>query len=345
MNLSNKLYDYEIQAKESNLINEKINYTAKRYFFTVNNFSKEISKIENEINLLHPNTPIKINELIYNQHFIIKELISLINQKEKNCKSICQDFKDSNIIEKHIITFSILSPINNNGNSFRNIGPTPMHRKKIKIITNSSNRINTTYSKRNTCNSLEKKIINSLSTYENDLTLKSSNKKSSNHASTTEKTKNKNYKINKFSSIIPSKETYECLKYKLKYKYYRTSFLNSFVSGSKNKNKLKTDVKNSKFKSTNRYSYEKKKNKNNNISYFNASIFDYSKNSKIKRVKSIDKQKYKKYNLKILDDRIVKSFLDRTNVKQNPKANKYVKKLYFISNEKINNFQRKITED
>ena len=79
MNLSNKLYDYEIKAKESNLINEKINYTAKKYFFTVNNYSKEISTIENEINLLHPNSPIKINELIYNQHFIIKELISLIN--------------------------------------------------------------------------------------------------------------------------------------------------------------------------------------------------------------------------------------------------------------------------
>ena len=37
MKISNKLYDYEIKAKEieKNKINEKINYTTKKYFFTI----------------------------------------------------------------------------------------------------------------------------------------------------------------------------------------------------------------------------------------------------------------------------------------------------------------------
>ena len=350
MKFSNKLYDYEIKANEIEncLINEKINYTAKKYFLIVNNYSKEISKIEDEINLKHQNCPIKINELIYNQHSIIKELIHYINQKENN-KSISKSSKDSNNIQKHIISFNIISPIkNSDNNSFRIIEPSPVYRKKITINANSSNRINTSYSKSDIINSLEKNeksIINSSNTYEKDFTLKSYNNKFIHYVPMTEKIKNLNYKFNKFHNIIPSKETYESLKYKLKYKYYKTSFLNSFVSGKNKENKLhKVKRNNSGLQSTNRNSYEKKRNKDNNISFFNENNSYSSKYSGKKRVKSMDNQSFKLYNLKMLDDSMVNTFLDRTNNKSRPKANKYVKNLYFISNEKLDKFQRKLIE-
>ena len=333
MKISNKLYDYEVKAKEieNTLINEKINYTTKKYFFIINNYSKEISKIEEEINILHPRNPININELIYNQHFIIKELISIINKKEMNNTDVFQHIKEYNNIQKHIISFNILTPNKNNKNShFRAIEPSPVYRKKLTINTNSSNKINTSYSKNDDSNSLEKRIINSLSTYENNLTLKSHNK------------------MNKSSNIIPSRETYESLKYKLKYKYYKPSFLNSFVSGKKNKNKnklYKAIRNNSELLSTNLYSYEKKKKNNKNVSYFNGIHSVDSKKDGIKRVKSIDNKNYKVYDLKILDDCIVNNFLDRTNSTSKPKANKYVKNLYFISNEKVDKYQKKIVEE
>lgn len=366
MKYSTKLYDYEIegQEKENNLINEKINYTTKNYFYIVNNFSKEISRIEDEINIYNGNNPININELIYNQHIIIKELISKINKitkkysENKNDKydeSIIFENKyefNNNIIENNAISFTIFSSYIKNfkNNDIRYFVSSPVYRKKITLNSNSSSRINTSYSKNDfNNNSLEK-------------SLKIQNNKNIKIVpiSMIEKIKKENnIKIEKFSNNIPSKESYKSLKYKLKNKYYKPSFLNSFVSGKKKKNRselIKAIKSSSELLITNRCSFEKTiKNKNNkNISIFkgtNKNAIE-SKTNGIKRVKSTYANKNNKislgdttYNLKIIDDSFVYNYLDRTNSKSRPKVNKYVKNLYVISNEIVDKFHKKLFEE
>ena len=101
--------------------------------------------------------------------------------------------------------------------------------------------------------------------------------------------------------------------------------------------------------STNRHSFEKKiKNKNNkNISVFNGTYTNIntieSKKSGIKRIKRVKSNTI--YNLNIIDDSYANKYLERTNTKSRPKANKYVKNLYVISNEIVDKFHKKISED
>ena len=376
MKYSTKLYDYEIkgQEEENNLINEKINYTTKNYFYIVNNFSKEISRIEDEINIFNQKNPINLNELIYNQHIIIKELISKINKIKKNNPENNFDKYDESIIyenkiENNAISFTIFPSYNKNfkNNNFHIVSPPAVYRKKINLNLKNSSRINTSYSKNDlNNNSLEKKI-NSISTYdnENSISLKIQNNKKFKIVpmSMVDKIKKENnIKIKKFNNNInniPSKESYKSLKYKLKYKCYKPSFLNSFVSGEKKNNRsrlIKAIKSSSELLSTNRCSFEKKiKNKNNkNISIFDGTSTNTieSKKSGIKRVKSSYDNKNNKisldntfYNLKIIDDSYVNNYLNRTNTKSRPKANKYVKNLYVISNEIVDKFHKKIFED
>ena len=372
MKYSTKLYDYEIkgQENENNIINEKINFTTKNYFYIVNNFSKEISRIEDKINIINKNNPINLNELIYNQHIIIKELISKINKINKTYPAeINYDKYDESIIfenkiENNVISFTILSSYNKNfqNNNFNIFAPSPVYRKKITLNLNNSSRINTSYSKNDFNNiSLEKKIINSLSTFDNDYSLKIQNNKNVKiePMPIIEKIKKENnIKIKQFSNNIPSKESYESLKYKLKYKCYKPSFLNSFVSGKKKKNRsqlIKAIKSSAEFISTNRCSFEKKiKNKNNKntVSIFNGTNTNTieSKNKGIKRAKSTHSNKKNNinntiYNFKIIDDSYVNNYLNRANSKSRPKANKYVKNLYVISNEIVDKFHKKIFED
>ena len=377
MKYSTKLYDYEIKGseEENNLINEKINYTTKNYFYIVNNFSKEISRIEDEINIFNQNNPINLNELIYNQHIIIKELVSKINKISKNdtLNYKCDKFDDKydesivfeNKIENNVISFTIFPSYTKNfkNNNIQFYVPSPVYRKKITLNLNNSSRINTSFSKNDfNNNSLEKKINNSLSTLDNDnsYSLKIQNNKNikimSRPVPMVEKIKNENnIKIKKFSNninTIPSKDSYKSLKYKLKYKCYKPSFLNSFVSGKKKKNRsqlIKAIKSSSDLLSTNRHSFEKKiKNKNNkNISVFNGTYTNIntieSKKSGIKRIKRVKSNTI--YNLNIIDDSYANKYLERTNTKSRPKANKYVKNLYVISNEIVDKFHKKISED
>ena len=380
MKYSNKLYEYEIKGeeKEKNLINEKINYTTKNYFYIVNNFSKEISRIEDEIKIYNQNNPINLNELIYNQHIIIKELISKINKIEKNYTENINDKSDkydesiifenknqydNNKIENDIISFTIFPSYNKKllNNNIHFLAPSPVYRKKITLNLNNSSRINTSYSKNDfKNNSLKKKIINSLSTYDNDYSHKIQKNKNIKIVpmSMIEKIKKENNnKINKFNNKIPSKESYTSLKYKLKYKYYKPSFLNSFVSSKKKKNRsqlIEAIKSSSELLTTSRYSFEKKNKNNKNISLFNMTNTNTieSKRRGIKKVKSTYVNKNNKinlgntiYNLKILDDFFVNNYFDRTNTKSRPKVNKYVKNLYVISNEIVDKFHKKIFED
>ena len=358
MKLTRKLCEYEIKddSLEHNLINEKINYTAKNYFFLVNNYSKQIIKIENEFNSIYPNSPIKINELIYNQHTIIKELISIINKKQKEKNEIKYNQEKSNVIENnnrienHIISFNILSSGSNYKNNFK-IEPSPIYRKKIM------NNLNTSFSKNDISSSFDKKI-NSLCTSRNDNSLNDYNKfKYLNFMPMTEKIKNEKAKDNaiQFKKLngnnnLNSNASVENLKFKLKYKYYKPSFLNSFVSGKKIKNKKNEISKHIEIVNTDLYSHEIKKNKiNKNISKFNDNNSFDSKRNGIKKVSnSLDEKNNKKnlniYNLSIIDDCIVNNFIERANSKSKPKMNKHVKNLYLISNEIVDKFQKKIFE-
>lgn len=357
MKLSKKLYEYEIknQDPEYNLINEKINYTTKKYFYLVNNFSKEISHIENDINILRQNSTIKINELIYNQHIIIKELISIINNThstqndpitsnnpKKNTKTELLD----NITESHIISFSIISNNNNSEKNFRIIDPSPIY----KLNINNSNYINTSFSKNDTSKSLDKKIMNTLSTIDIDNSLNIHNKyKFFDFTPMTQKIKNENSMQKYYNNF--SKSNYIDLKNKLKYKCYKPSFLNSFVSGKKTNNKvLKTKKDNIELLSTSINSYyDRKKNiKNKKVSTFNATNSCGSKKNGIKRVKSTSSYRCNKlnnsfYNIRIIDDSIVNNFLDRNCSKA--KANKYIRNLYFISNKIVDKYQKKFFND
>lgn len=363
MKISHKLFDYELKNQENDIINEKINFTTKNYFYLVNNYTKDISKIEDQINLLNPKCPIKINELIYNQHIIIKDLISLINKKEKECQNKIKESieninNNKNNVENHIISFNIISSNKNiTNNNYQVTAPLSVYKKKITLNTNSSNRMNISFSKNEeTCNTLEKKIINSLNSFDNDYSLKKQINKFNNFVPITEKIKKESIiKIRNFNNF-PSKETFENLKYRLKYKYYKPSFLNSFVSGKKikNNNKYNRVSRNnsSDLKSTNKCSCEIKREdkKYKNVSYFIEENTVESKNNGIRRINSSFDDKDSKmnnsiYNLKIVDDTIVNNFLDRTNSKSKPKVNKYVKNLYQISNEIVNKYQKKIFND
>ena len=362
MKISKKLSDYEIKCNEidSISINEKINYTAKKYFYLINNYSKQILKFENEINLLCPNYPIRINELLYNQHFIIKELISVINKtstkridnepKENKNKNIFNDNK----VESHIISFNIY-PNKNPKNKFDIIEPSPTYKKTITTDSNNSNIINTSYSKSDIFKTMDKKIRNSLNKYDNDYSnysLRSSNKYQVNNLiPMTEKIKKEismrtKKNINNYNANYHG-ESLENLKYKLKYKYYKPSFLNSFVSGKKGNNKSHRNS--NELTSTKCYTY--KKNKNNissSISNFNEmNLYECKKNG-IKRVKSSYIETKKKmnnsFNIQFIDDLINNNFLDRTNSKSKPKANKNVHNFYLISNQIVDKFKKKIIE-
>jgi len=335
MKLSSKLYEYEIkgQDNENNLINEKINYTSRNYFYLINNFSKQISKMEDEINIYRQNCPIKINELIYNQHIIIKELISIINKKQKmNLKSISNSNNESTTIEfinnneiQHIISFNILSQ-----NKFNiNINePMPLYKK---IITPVSQKyiINTPKAQNKVSKSLDKKNINSLSTY--DYSLKSQKK----------------YKNIYFTPMIEKiKRERQLKKYNLKKnfnnlknKYYKQSFLNSFVVGKKNRKIITTkyDIPINGYICT----CGKMRNRNRrNISIFNWSNSYESFRKGTKSVKSPGKNiKMNKtvYNLKLVDDFIVNNPVNRST----SRPNKYVKNFYLISNEIVDKYQKK----
>lgn len=350
MKYSSKIYDYEIRGQdlENELINEKINYTARNYFYLVNNFSKQISKMENEINFYQPNNPIKINELIYNQHIIIKELISIINKKSKintqilskndaNSKIICDLPDDNEVI--NIASFSIISQrksLRNNTNIF---DPSQVYKKKI---TTNNNKCNINTSKSELSKSFDKNILNTISTY--DYSLNSQNKYNYiNFTPMTEKIKKENnyYKYYNLKSSFNN----------LKYKYYKPSFLNSFVSGNKSKNRI------SKFKnnsvdliSSNRNTCEKKRNKYRNrngksVSNFNVCNSFESNKKVIKRVKSClcknNKMNNTMCNLKISDDFIVNNLVNRPN----SKPNKYVKNLYLISNEIVDRYRKKMLDN
>ena len=337
MKLSSKLYEYEIKGQEyeNNLINEKINYTSRNYFYLINNFSKEISKMEEEINFYRPNSRIKINELIYNQHMIIKELISIINKKQKmNLKSSSNSNNDSTTIEfinsneiQHIISFNILSQNKFNINISVN-EPLPLYKK---IITPVSQKyiINTPKAQNEVSKSLDKKNINSLSTY--DYSLKSQNKyKNIYFTPMTEKIKRerqfKKYNLKKSFND-------------LKNKYYKPSFLNSFVVGKKKrKNKTtKYDLTNNGYMCT----CGKIRNRNTrNISIFNGFNSYESFRKGTKRVKSSNKKiKMNKtfYNLRLGDDFVVNNLINRST----SRPNKYVKNLYLISNEIVDKYQKK----
>lgn len=348
MKYSKKLYDYEIKGyeQENNLINEKINDTTKNYFYLVNNFSKEITHIEKELNLLRPYNQIKINELIYNQHNIIKELISIINNSKKGIV-LQNNSKDeikieeknefsNNSIENNIISFSILSSNLNSDNSIRIIKPLP---------TSYTN--NNSLSRNDVFKSIDKKNMNSLSTLDdNDYSLRIKNR----------------FKYNENTPIIQkikrnynniSKEVLSNVKLKLKYKCYKPSFLNSFVSAKKIKNKKHKDNEKNSVSSRNKiYSYIDRKlkqtTKDKRISNFNGTFSCDSKNSGIKNVKNSFSNRNQNmnnsfYNISIIDNSFVNDFLDRTNSKT--KANKYVKKLYFISNEIVDKYQKKISDN
>jgi len=337
MKLSSKLYEYEIKGQEyeNNLINEKINYTSRNYFYLINNFSKQISKMEEEINIYRPNSPIKINELIYNQHMIIKELISIINKKQKmNLKSSSNSNNDSTTIEfinsneiQHIISFNILSQNKFNINISVN-EPLPLYKK---IITPFSQKyiINTPKAQNEVSKSLDKKNINSLSTY--DYSLKSQNKyKNIYFTPMTEKIKRerqfKKYNLKKSFND-------------LKNKYYKPSFLNSFVVGKKKrKNKTtKYDLESNGYMCT----CGKIRNRNRrNISIFNGFNSYESFRKETKRVKSSNKKiKMNKtfYNLRLGDDFVVNNLINRST----SRPNKYVKNLYLISNEIVDKYQKK----
>lgn len=337
MKLSSKLYEYEIKGQEyeNNLINEKINYASRNYFYLVNNFSKQISKIEEEINFYRPNSPIKINELIYNQHMIIKELISIINKKQKmNLKSSSNSNNDSTTIEfinsneiQHIISFNILSQNKFNINISVN-EPLPLYKK---IITPVSQKyiINTPKAQNEVSKSLDKKNINSLSTY--DYSLKSQNKyKNIYFTPMTEKIKRerqfKKYNLKKSFND-------------LKNKYYKPSFLNSFVVGKKKRKKKATkyDLTSNGYMCT----CGKIRNRNTrNISIFNGFNSYESFRKGTKRVKSSNKKiKMNKtfYNLRLGDDFVVNNLINRST----SRPNKYVKNLYLISNEIVDKYQKK----
>ena len=357
MKLSKKLYEYEIKNQESkyNLINEKINYTTKKYFYLVNNFSKEISHIENDINIIRQNNPIKINELIYNQHIIIKELISIINNTHStqhdhvtstNPKNETKAELLNNIIKCHIISFSIISNNNNSEKSLRIIDPSPIY----KLNINNSNNINTSFSKNDTSKSLDKKIMNTLSTIDNDNSLNIHNKYIFfDFTPMTQKIKKENSMKKCYNNF--SKANYIDLKNKLKYKCYKPSFLNSFVSGKKTNYKvLKAKRNNIELLSTSTNSYhDRKRNiKNKKVSTFNGMNSCESKKNGIKRVKSTSSYRNNKlnnsfYNIRFIDDSIVNNFLDRNCSKA--KANKYVRNLYFISNEMVDKYQKKFFND
>ena len=361
MKLAKQLSEYEIKDEcvQHNLIHEKINYTAKNYFFLVNNYSKQITKIENEINSLYPNTPIKLNELIYNQHSIIKELISIINKKQKENSKIKHIKQKSNEIEidnnkeNHIISFNILSSSSKNKNNKQIMEPSHIYKRKIMGISNHPNTINTKKTKNELSRSYNKKI----SSYVQDISLKNyknyKNKYMS-FLSMTEKIKNekpKNIFIN-IKKLNEGKNLYlnssiENLKSKLKYKYYKPSFLNSFISETKKKNNKKEISKTIDLLSTDLFSYEVRKNKNNkNVSNFDGNNCCYIKKSGKTRSSYAEKDNKKNYNinnLSIIDDRAVNNFIiDRTNSKSRPKMNKYIKNLYLISNEIIDKYQNKI---
>ena len=114
---------------------------------------------------------------------------------------------------------------------------------------------------------MDKKIINPLNIYENDYSL--NNRNIYKFVPMTEKIKNE-IRTKKYNNIN-SRENIENLKHKLKYKYYKPSFLNSFVSGKKVKNQsLRNNKNNIELISTNSGTYEKKNNNNyTNISNFN----------------------------------------------------------------------------
>ena len=369
MKISKKFSDYEIKCNEieSASINEKINYTAKKYFYLVNNFSKQIFKLENEINIICPNYPIRINELLYNQHFIIKELISIIN-KASNKTIEYEPNRDKNKfidnkIDSHIISFSI-SPNKNTEIKFNIIEPSPIYPKNLTINANNSNTINTSYSKSDIFKTMDKKTMNSFNIYDNDYSdysLTIQNKyQFNNFVPMTEKIKKeisvrtkKNNNINNNNinnnnyNINYCRENLEILKYKLKYRYYKPSFLNSFVSGKKSKPKSHRNKNNKELTSTKCSTYKKKKNNNTSISNFNEMNSSECKKNGIKRVNSsyMDntiKKNNSIYNVQFIDDFVVNNFKDRANSKSKPKANKHVHNLYLISNEIVDKFQKKI---
>ena len=337
MKLSTKLYEYEIKGLEyeNNLINEKINYTSRNYFYLINNFSKQISKMEEEINFYRQNSPIKINELIYNQHMIIKELITIINKRQKiNLKSIPNSNNESTTIDcinnneiQHIISFNILSQNKFNINININ-NPLPLYKK---IITPASKKyiINTPKAQNKVSKSLDKKNINSLSTH--DYSLNSQNQyKNIYFTPMTEKIKRerqfKKYNLKKSFNG-------------LKNKYYKQSFLNSFVVGKKNlKNKTKKyDLSSNGYMCT----CGKMRNRNRrNISTFYGSNSYESYRKGAKRVKSsnkIIKMNKTFYNLSLGDDFIINNLFNRPT----SRPNKYVKNLYLISNEIVDKYQKK----
>lgn len=337
MKLSSKIYEYEIKGQEyeNNLINEKINYTTRNYFYLINNFSKQISQMEEEINIYRQNCPIKINELIYNQHMIIKELISIINKKQKiNLKNNSNSNNESTTIEfinnneiQHIISFNILSKNKFNININMN-EPIPLYKK---IITPASHKytINTPKAQNEVSKSLDKKNINSLSTY--DYSLKSQKKyKNIYFTPMTEKIKRerqfKRYNLKKSFN-------------NLKNKYYKPSFLNSFVVGKNNRKNetAKYDLASNGYICT----CGKVRNRNRrNITIFNGSNSYESFRKGTKRVKSSSKNiKMNRtfYNLRLVDDFIVNNLINRST----SRPNKYVRNLYLVSNEIVDKYQKK----
>ena len=85
MKLSNDSFSFEIKGSGPDipLLNEKINIVVINYFHLINNYSKDILKLENDIsNFLPKGTLIKLIELVKSQHIIIKELINIINNKK-----------------------------------------------------------------------------------------------------------------------------------------------------------------------------------------------------------------------------------------------------------------------
>lgn len=289
--------------------------------------------MEEEINIYRQNCPIKINELIYNQHMIIKELISIINKKQKmNLKSISNSNNESTTIEfinnneiQHIISFNILSQ-----NKFNiNINEAMPLYKKIISPVSQKYIINTPKAQNKVSKSVDKKNINSLSTY--DYSLKSHNKyKNIYFTPMTEKIKRER-QLKKYNL----KKSFN----NLKNKYYKQSFLNSFVVGKKNRKIIitKYDMPINGYICT----CGKMRNRNKrNISIFNWSNSYESFRKEKKNVKSPGKNinmNKTVYNLKFDDDFIVNNPVNRST----SRPNKYVKNIYLFSNEIVDKYQKK----